>query len=129
MKDTQFVAGLPSWRYQTIGSTRIVDGYEYTKVTDTPRVAWTKNWKLTHVMRWESVHGAVPPKHALKCLDSNRLNTDPSNWLCVPRSMLPLLSGGRMARVGYDQAPAELKPTLLALAQLQHAATKRREVA
>jgi hypothetical protein len=129
MKATQFTAGKPSWRYMPIGSTRLVDGYEYTKIADTPRVPYTRNWKPTHVLRWEAVHGPVPPKHALKCLDSNRRNTDPANWLCVPRSMLPLLSGGRMARLGYDQAPAELKPTLLALAQLQHAANKRRETA
>jgi hypothetical protein len=31
---------------------------------------------------------------ALKCLDGNKQNTDPSNWEAVPRALLPRLAGG-----------------------------------
>ena len=128
MAETQFRPRIPSWRYQPVGSTRVVDGYEYTKTADTPKVAWTKNWRPTHILRWEALHGPVPKGHALKSLDGNRLNTAPDNWTAVPRAIMPLLNGGRSKRrIAFDQAPAELKPTLLALANLQHAAKRRQE--
>lgn len=73
-----------------------------------------------HRWLWEKANGPVPAGHALKCLDGNKLNTDPSNWLAVPRSMMPRLAGKHT--IPYDTAPAELKPTLLAIAQLEQAA-------
>lgn len=128
MAETLFKPGVPSWRFQPIGSTRVVYGYEYTKITDTPKVAWTRNWRQTHRLRWEAAHGPVPAGHALKCVDGNRLNTDPDNWMAVPRSLLPVLNGGRTKkRLAYDAAPLELKPTVLAVAQLIHTAAKRRK--
>jgi hypothetical protein len=43
------------------------------------------------------------------------------NWELVPRAILPLLNGGRNKRgIAYDQAPAELKPTVMAIAKLRH---------
>jgi hypothetical protein len=58
----------------------------------------------------------------LKCLDGNRLNTAPSNWEAVSRALLPRLAGGRHKKhVPYDEAPNELKPTILAVAKLEHA--------
>lgn len=123
MAETQFQPRQKSWLWKPIGSTRIVDGYEYTKVDDVPKVVHTVNWKATHLLRWEAVHGPLPAGHALKCLDGNRLNTDPANWLCIPRAMLPRLSGGRAKkRINFDHAPDALKPTLLAMAQLEHVA-------
>lgn len=120
MKETQFTAGQAGWNYKPVGSERIVDGYRYTKVSDIRRVPWTVNWKPTHVLLWEKTHGSVPEGYALKCLDGDRLNVDPSNWTVVPRAILPRLNG-RFGR-GFDQAPAELKPTILAVAKLEHAA-------
>ncbi|WP_339760751.1 HNH endonuclease signature motif containing protein [uncultured Hoeflea sp.] len=73
-----------------------------------------------HRWLWERVNGPVPDGHALKCLDGDKLNTDPSNWEPVPRALLPRLSG-RFGR-GYDDAPAELKPTIMAVTKLEHAA-------
>lgn len=51
---------------------------------------------------------------------SIRLNCDPDNWVAVPRALLPRLSGksGR----DYDHAPDEIKPTIMAIARLEHAA-------
>lgn len=127
MGQTQFKPRQKSWLWKPIGSTRIVDGYEYTKVNDVPNVVHTVNWKATHLLRWEAVHGPVPAGHALKCLDGNRLNADPANWECVPRGVLAHLNGGRTKkRLAYDAAPVELKPTVLAVAKLLHAAKQRR---
>jgi hypothetical protein len=59
----------------------------------------------------------------LKCLDGNKLNTDPSNWEAVSCGLLPRLNGagGR----GYEAAPPELKPTIMAVAKLEHIAASR----
>lgn len=126
MGETQFRKGKGSHNWMPIGSTRLVDGYEYTKVSDVRNVPYTVNWKATHILRWEAVHGPVPVGHALKCFDGNRLNTAPENWTLVPRGILPILSGGRSKRMRYDEAPHELKPTLLAMAKLTYAMKQRR---
>lgn len=119
MKETQFKKG-HSTRKMPIGSERLVDGYRYTKISDTPNVPWTRNWKVTHVLNWEKANGPVPEGHALKSRDGDRLNVDPANWICIPRALLPRLNGIRGR--GYDSAPAELKPVILATAKLEHAA-------
>jgi hypothetical protein len=62
----------------------------------------------------------VPEGCALKCLDGNKRNTDPANWEAVPRELLPRLNG-RFGR-GYDAAPAEIKPVIMATAKLEYAA-------
>jgi hypothetical protein len=77
-----------------------------------------------HKWLWERTNGPVPERHVLKCLDGDKTNTDPSNWLAVPRAMLPRLAG-RWSR-NYDSAPEELKTTLLAIAKLEHAAREAR---
>jgi hypothetical protein len=76
------------------------------------------------LIEWEAANGPLPRDHALKCLDGNRLNTDPANWACIPRALLPRLAG--RWRRAYDTAPPELRPTLLAIATLEHAAREAR---
>lgn len=71
-----------------------------------------------HRHLWEQVNGPIPDGMALKCLDGDKLNTDPSNWELIPRGLLPRLNGRR--GVKYDTAPAELKPTIMALAKVKH---------
>lgn len=79
-----------------------------------------------HKWLWEQANGPVPKHHALKCRDGNKANTDPSNWKLIPKAMLPRLNG-RFGR-GYDDAPAELKPLIMAVAEVEHAArTAKRE--
>jgi hypothetical protein len=56
-------------------------------------------------------------------LDGNKQNTDPSNWELIPRALLPRL-GGRFGR-DYDNAPDALKPTIMAVAKLEHAARSK----
>lgn len=89
-----------------------------------------RSYVLKHVWRWQQVHGPVPEGMCLKCRNGNRADTEPDNWELVPRAILPRLNGGRaQRRMAYDAAPAELKPTLMAVARLEHATAKakRRE--
>ena len=105
------------------------DGYVYVSVGQrNPHTGFGRRYVLKHVWLWEQANGPVPEGHALKCLDGNRMNTAPANWEPVPRALLPRLAGGnRYSRVlAYDDAPAELKPTVLAIARLQHRARERK---
>jgi hypothetical protein len=78
-------------------------------------------WRFVHLIRWEEVNGPVPGGMKLKCLDGDRTNTDPDNWEAIPQGMLPKLTRKR----GFDHAPQELKPTLMALAKLDYALDQR----
>lgn len=122
MQETQFKKGERT-NWMPVGSVRFMDGYHYTKVSDVPKVPYMVNWKPTHVLRWVELHGPVPPKHVLKCVGADKGDPDPSNWTCIPRGLLPRLNG--IHGHGYDTAPAALKPTILALAQLEHAIGER----
>jgi hypothetical protein len=70
-----------------------------------------------HHVLWREKHGPLPEGMVLKC-KGDPLNTDPSNWEAVPRGLLPRLNG-RSGR-GYDDASADLKPTIMAVAKLEH---------
>jgi hypothetical protein len=111
--------------YKPIGTERLCkDGYLERKIHD--GLPLQSRWRAVHLIEWEAINGAVPAGCALKCLDGNRLNTDPSNWEAIPRALLPRLAGGRRkTKVAYDEAPAELKPTILAVAKLEYAAAHR----
>ncbi|TIX28309.1 MAG: HNH endonuclease [Mesorhizobium sp.] len=106
------------------------DGYIWI-VTDATN-PWTgaSTWRVhKHRYLWEQANGPVPEGYVLKSLDGDRSNADPANWLAVPQGLLPRLNG--KSRRGYDQAPAELKPSWR-FAKLEHAAAKaqrRREAA
>jgi hypothetical protein len=73
-----------------------------------------------HRYLWEKANGPVPEGMRLKCLDGDRTNCDPSNWRAVPYALAPRLNG-RFGR-GYDAAPPELKPTIMAITELEHKA-------
>lgn len=119
MQDTQFKRGQHPRKWKPIGAERIAEGYRFTKISDERGVPWTKNWRQTHIIEWERRHGPLPIGTVLKCLDGDRLNVDAANWESVPRGVIARLAGksGR----DYDGAPAELKPTILAVAKLEHA--------
>ncbi len=119
MRETWFRKGQAGHNWKPIGGERVVQGYCYTKVSDVRRVPWTVNWKPTHVLRWTAANGPIPDGHCLKSLDGNRLNTDPSNWTAIPRSLLPFLNGHRGP--DYDRAPPDVKPAILTLAKLKRA--------
>lgn len=110
--------------WKPIGTERMSkDGYLERKVND--GLPLQARWRAVHFVRWEEIHGPVPKGMALKSVDGDRGNTAPANWTLVPRALLPRLSGkyGR----DYDGAPAELKPTIMAVAKLEHATNTRRK--
>jgi len=115
--------GRANSNWKPVGTERVSkEGYVERKIRDDGPL-W-KRWRAVHLIRWEAAHGPVPEGHCLKCLDGDRQNTDPANWACVPRALLPRLAG--RWRLSYDAAPPELKPTLLAVARLEHAAREAR---
>lgn len=127
-KATRFQKGNRTGRanqvWKPIGTRRVSkDGYIEVKIHD--GMPLQSRWRALHLVRWEEVNGPLPKGHALKCLDGDKGNTDPSNWEAIPRALLPRLNG-RFGRE-FDSAPAELKPTILATAKLEHAAREARK--
>lgn len=111
--------------YKPVGTERVSkDGYLERKIND--GMPLQARWRAVHLIEWEAVNGPVPAGYCLKCLDGDRRNTDPANWTPVPRAILPHL-GGRFG-MHYDDAEPEVKPTIMIVAKLKHAAkeaTKR----
>lgn len=127
---TQFkvgsLSGRAAARLKPIGTERISqDGYRERKIHD--GLPGQSRWRLVHLIEWEARHGPVPPGFCLKCRDADRLNADPANWQLIPRALLPRLNGGRAKKhLAYDEAAPEVRPALLAIAELDHRARKRR---
>lgn len=117
---TRFKKGQLPHNTKYLGHERVSkDGYVEISVDETnPHTGFERRYVLKHRWLWEKANGPVPAGMALKCLDGDRQNTDPANWKLIPRAMLPRL-GGRYGR-RYDAAPAELKPTIMAVAELEH---------
>lgn len=100
------------------------DGYVEISVAETnPHTGFERRYVLKHRWLWEQAHGPLPEGMCLKCR-GDQLDTDPSNWEMVPRALLPRLNG-RFGR-GYDSAPDELKPTIMAVAKLEHHVREKR---
>lgn len=124
---THFRKGQVPHTFKGAGHERIDgrDGYVIMIVDEVN--PWTgANTRPVHKHRylWEKANGPVPDGHALKCLDGDRTNCDPSNWVAIPRGMLPRLNG--RWSTAYDSAPAELKPLIMTAAKLKHAVRNAR---
>lgn len=119
---TRFKAGNPPANLKPMWHERLCkDGYIEMKVPlRNPYTGHPTRYMHKQHYLWEQVNGPVPKGHALKCLDGDKTNCDPSNWEAIPRALLPRLSG--RWRMPYDSADPELKPTLLAIAKLEHKA-------
>lgn len=59
----------------------------------------------------------------LKSLDGNRQNVAAENWVAISRGVLPRLT----VRYGRGYDTAQVKPTLMAIAKLEHAARQARK--
>lgn len=123
----QFKKGQSPHNTKWLGHERInLDGYIEISVAETnPHTGYHRRYVLKHRWLWEKLNGKVPRDHCLKSIDGNKTNTDPANWVLVPRALLPRLNG-RFGR-NYDTAPAELKPVILAIAKLEHKARQKRK--
>lgn len=129
--ETQFKKGQRPHNTNYLGHERVSkDGYVEVSIAETnPHTGFERRYVLKHRHLWEQANGPVPGGMALKCL-GDRLNTDPSNWELIPRALLPRLNGGRRKkRMAYDDAPAEIKPTLMAIAKLEHGIREKRRAA
>lgn len=117
---TQFKKGQNPYNTKYAGHERLSkDGYVEISIEEpNPHTGFERRYVLKHKYLWEKTNGPVPQGMCLKCLDGNRQNTDPSNWECIPRGVSALLNG--RWSVGYDEAPAEIKPTIMALAKLKY---------
>ena len=88
MRETQFVKGQPGWNWRPVGAERLVDGYRYTKVSDLRNVPWTRNWRPTHVLLWESVHGPLPAGDALAFKNGDKADVRLDNLEQISRREL-----------------------------------------
>lgn len=108
-----------------VGYEFIDKGYVRMIVAETnPHTGAATRPVMKHRWLWEQANGPVPAGYVLKCLDGDRANTDPANWVAIPRALLARLAG-RSGR-DYDAAPAEVKPVILATARLEQAIATRR---
>ncbi len=119
---TMFKKGNLPHNTRYLGHERVTkDGYVQVSIAEAnPHTGFERRYVLKHVHEWEALNGPVPPGMCLKSRDGNRQNTDPANWEPIDRALLPALNGGPW-RVAYDKAAAEVKPALMALAQLRRA--------
>jgi len=115
---TQFRKGALPHNVKYAGHERVGSiGYVEISINETnPHTGFERRYVLKHRWLWQQKHGPIPDGMVLKC-KGDVLDTDPSNWELVPRALLPRLNG-RFGR-GYDDAPAELKPTIMAVAKLE----------
>ncbi|MEO0496288.1 MAG: HNH endonuclease signature motif containing protein [Pseudomonadota bacterium] len=101
------------------------DGYVLVSVAQrNPHTGYNRCHVHKHRWLWEQQNGKVPDGYCLKCLDGDKTNTDPSNWQAIPRAVNARLNG--RGKLQYDEAPAQLKPTILATAKLEQAISEAR---
>lgn len=120
MRETQFKPGQRAGNWMPIGSTRLIDGYVYLKISDVPNVPYTVNWKGLHIVTWERVHGPLPPKHVLWFKDGNRQRCEIENLELHHRR-------DTMARNTVHNLPKPLKETIHLLGQLKRRIRERTE--
>jgi hypothetical protein len=115
MRETQFKPGQRSGQaaahYMPIGSTRLVDGYVYRKVSDVPNVPYTVNWKPENHLIWIAAHGLLPPGHALRFRNGDRTDVRLDNLELVTRRAM-------MARNSIHNLPQPLAETIQLLGAL-----------
>jgi hypothetical protein len=115
IKHTTFQPGNAPHTTVPLGTRRInKDGSIEIKVEgDDPQRPARGRWVTMQRWLWEKVSGPVPMGHVLKCIDGNPKNYSPKNWLCIHRGV-----NARLQRMGFEDADAEIKPTLIARALL-----------
>lgn len=114
-----FKKGNRSHTEQPVGTEvyRPKDGLIYVKVAE------PKTWQSKQSLVWERHHGRKVPKgHVIAFADGDRLNFDIDNLRLLSRAELALFNKRR-----YGAAPAEVRPTLMLVAQLDRAAIDAQE--
>lgn len=114
---TSFKKGNTPANHRSVGSERICskDGYILIKVDEPdPHFGFPTRWKHKHIHLWEQENGPVPDGFVLKFKDGDILNIDPKNLMLIPQAL-----NLRLNQHGYNEMPDELKPSILALAELE----------
>lgn len=88
MKETQYKKGQRGTNTMPIGATRPIDGYVYRKVSEVPYVPYTVNWKPEHHLIWTAAKGPIPPGHALRFKNGDRLDIRLDNLELITRRAL-----------------------------------------
>lgn len=125
---TQFHKGHLPHNTKYLGHERLTkDGYIEISVAErNPHTGFERRYVLKHKREWEKKNGPVPKGMCLKALDGNRLNVDPDNWELIPRTMLLLMN--RDARLDYQTADPEVRPTIMAIARLRNARFRQAKI-
>lgn len=117
---TQFKKGNQPKNSKPMGDERVCtkDGFILIKVAEkNPYTGAPTRYKHKHIVVCEKEKGPVPDGKVVFFLDSDRLNCEPENLVCITRAELLYLN-----QHGYSDLPVDLKPSMLALAKLE---TKR----
>lgn len=117
MKATQFKKGFAT-NWHPVGSTRLVDGYLYRKVSDVRNVPWTRNWLPENRLVWEAAHGPVPAGYALAFKNGDRTDCRLDNLELISRREL-------MARNTVHNLPKPLAQTIQLLGALNRQIRRR----
>lgn len=117
---TRFRKGNIPLNHRPVGSERIdnKDGFVMVKVAE-PRT-----WRLKHILEWEKHHGPVPDDHKIWFIDNDRTNCDISNLMLVTTAEHAIVN-----KMGLGRAHADAKETVLLLARIKMATTKRKREA
>lgn len=122
MKQTQFRPGvrqgLAAAHHMPVGSTRLIGGYVYRKVSDTPNVPYSVNWKKEHVLVWERAHGPMPAGHAIAFRNRDTTDVRLDNLEIVSRAEL-------MRRNSVNNLPKPLAKTIQLLGALKRQIRRR----
>lgn len=121
---TTFAVGNAPANRKPVGTERLnVYGFIEIKVKERdPYTGFPTRYKLKHVHLWEQAHGPIPKRHVVAFIDGDPAHCELENLMMIPRAVLLVLN-----QLGYKAAPAELKPSLLALAKLKATAFARKE--
>lgn len=90
------------------------DGFIIMKVPErNPYTGAFGRYKNKHVWIWEQAHGPVPEGHVVRFLDGDKMN-------CVLENLglFTKAENLQITRLGFNNAPAEVKPTIIAMAKL-----------
>jgi hypothetical protein len=118
MKETQFTRGQANHNVMPIGSTRLIDGYVYRKVSAVRYVPYTVNWKPEHRLIWTAAHGPIPRGRALRFRNGNRLDVRLDNLELISRRAL-------MARNTVHNLPKPLARAVQLLGALNRKLRRR----
>lgn len=114
---TSFKKGHVPANHKPLWSERVCskDGYVYISIPEqNPYTGFSTRYKQKHVWLWEQVNGPTPKGSAIIFRDGDIRNFDQANLLCITRKELLVLNSHN-----YKTAPAELKPSILALARVE----------